>query len=214
MRGSIIRRVFVVAIFLLGFAAIASAGPISGKLTPAELAKIKNGEIIVKNNIDTKTDSGTGVAFGVIKGSVEEFWKVIFDHEHYMDFYPRLEGVRVIKRDKKIAVIEFDMDATLKTITYTTAATVSDDRMRMDWVLDATRPHKYFKKNGGYWQLEKLDDNTLLVEYSVDVALDFGPFSSVATKVVNSMAKDDLPDVIVCTRERVQSGGTWIRPKK
>jgi hypothetical protein len=45
----------------------------------------------------------------------------------------------------------------------------------------------------------------------VDVALDLGPFSKVATKVVNIMAKDDLPEVVRATKLRIESGGTWKR---
>lgn len=211
---SVPRLIIVCSLLVLLFAATSWAGPVSSKLTAAELARVKAGEVILKNNFTEKGDSGSGVAFGIIKGSVDDFWKVIFDHEHYMDFYPRLEGLTIVERNDKLATIEFKMDVTLTTVTYTTIGVVTDDRMGMTWTLDMNRPHKFFKKTDGYWKLEQLEPGVLLVEYQVDVALDFGPFSSIATKIVNSMAKDDLPDVIVCTRNRVESGGTWKRPKK
>jgi ribosome-associated toxin RatA of RatAB toxin-antitoxin module len=200
-------------VFAFTVAAAYAEGPVSSLLTPAELAKVKAGQIVVKNKIDKNSEQGSGAAYGVIKGTPEDFWKVIFDHEHYMEFYPRLKGVTVVERDKSHAVISFKMDATIKTLDYTTAATVTPDRLRMDWVQDDSRPHKYFKKNDGYWQLEQLEPGLLLVEYKVLVALDLGPFSGVASKIVNMMAKDDLPDVVECTRKRVESGGTWVRPK-
>ncbi len=201
-------------VLILSVATTAWAGPVSSKLSPAELAKVKAGEIIVKNDFAKNAERGVGTAYGIIKSSTDDFWKVIFDHEHYMDFYPRLEGVNIVERTNTMAKIEFKMDATLKTLTYTTVGTVTPNRMRMDWVLDKERPHKYFKENGGHWQLEQLEPGMLLIEYSVNVALDLGPFSRVASKIVNSMAKDDLPDVILCTKKRIESGGTWVRGKK
>jgi ribosome-associated toxin RatA of RatAB toxin-antitoxin module len=202
------------AFLVLGVALALADGPVSSQLTANEMAQVKSGQIVVKNKIEKGADQGYGVAYGIIKGTPEDFWKVIFDHEHYMDFYPRLKGVTIVERTKSKAVISFKMDATIKTLDYTTIGTVTDDRLRMDWVQDETRPHKFFKKNDGYWQLEQLEPGVLLVEYKVLVALDLGPFSGVASKIVNMMAKDDLPDVVDCTRKRVESGGTWVRPKK
>ncbi|MDP8223512.1 MAG: SRPBCC family protein [Candidatus Lernaella stagnicola] len=215
MRFSIRLIMLATVVFFVAMTTVAWAGPVTSKLTPEELAAVKAGKVIVKNDIKENSESGVGVAYGVIRGTIDDFWKVIFDHENYTDFYPRLEGIKVVERNKySLATIEFKMDATIKTLTYTTIGTVTADKTRMDWKLDMNRPHKFFKKNGGYWQLEEIEPGVLLAEYQVEVALDLGPFSRVATKIVNSMAKDDLPEVIECTKNRVESGGTWVRPGK
>ncbi|NLH49011.1 MAG: hypothetical protein GX444_10460 [Myxococcales bacterium] len=194
-------------------ASTALAGPVSSKLTPEELAKVKAGQIVVKNNIQNGSEKGYGVAYGIMKGSVDDFWKVIFDYSHYLEFYPRLEKVTPVSVTASQAIVTFDMDATIKTMTYTTVGTIDADRMGMTWVLDMNRPHKFFKANDGHWKLEQLEPGVILAEYLVSVSLDLGPFSGMATKIVNSMAKDDLPDVINCTRKRLESGGTWKRTK-
>jgi ribosome-associated toxin RatA of RatAB toxin-antitoxin module len=196
------------------FASAAWAGPVSSKLSAADMEKLKAGQIIARSDIKAGNESGAGVAFGIIKCTPEEFWKTIFDHEHYTEFYPRLKKIQIVSRDNSKAVITFWMDVTLTTMEYTTIGIVTPDRLRMTWSQDDGKPHKYFKKNDGYWQLEVLDGGLLLVEYKVDVGLDLGVFSSAATKIVNLMAKDDLPEVVDATRKRIESGGTWKRGKK
>ena len=53
-----------ITILALLIATTAFAGPISGKLTADEIAKIKAGEVILKNDIKEGDKSGSGIAFG------------------------------------------------------------------------------------------------------------------------------------------------------
>lgn len=190
------------------------AGPVSQRFSQADLTRLKNGEILIQNNIDPNGTKGNSLAWMVVKGTNEEFWKVIFDFEHYLEVYPRLKRVEVIKLTERQSLVEFDMDATIDVMTYSVIGTLADDRLRQDFNLDKSRPHKYFTSNEGYWLLEELEPGLLLVEYKVSVVLDLGVLSKVATKVVNVFAKDDLPEMMECTRKRLESGGTWTRNKK
>lgn len=207
--------VLLIVVLLLGAATSALAGPVSSQLTAEELARIKNGEIIVKNRIDKDSEQGYGVAYGVMKGSKEDFWAVITDYGNYLDIYPRLEQVSVVKKQgNSVYTVEFHMDATLTTMVYTTESTISPERDKMTWKLAENRPHKYMNKSDGWWQLEELEPGVILAEYRVIIGLDLGIFSKIASKVVQAMSKDDLPDVVECTRKRMESGGTWKRPRK
>jgi len=204
----------LIAGLLLMLAANAWAGPISKRFSEAEMARLKNGEILIENNIDPGGTKGNSLAWMVVKGTNDQFWKTIFDFEHYLEIYPRLKRVEVIKLTEKQSLVEFDMDATIDVMTYSVIGTLAEDRMRQDFNLDKSRPHKYFTSNEGYWLLEELEPGVLLVEYKVSVVLDLGVLSKVATKVVNVFAKDDLPEMMECTRKRIESGGTWTRNKK
>lgn len=201
--------VFCLLAFILLFAGSTLAGPISDKLTAAELAKVKAGEIISKNEIDNASQKGYGVAYGAIKGSPEDLWKLIMDTGSYMEFYPRLNAVNCLKKTNSQALIEFHMDATATEMIYTTINTIAADRLRMDWTLDKSSPHKYLKLSDGYWMAEPIDGGLMLVEYKVIVELDLGILTKVAEKIVNTMAKDDLPEVVLATKKRIESGFTW-----
>lgn len=188
-----------------------SNGLVSSKLTAEEMAKVKAGEIVVKNLIDEETQQGKGAAFGIFHGKVADFWSVIFDYDNYLDIYPRLEKVVLVEQTGNKYVVEFFMDASIKTIVYTTIALLSADKMRLTWTLDENRPHKYLKKTDGYWQLEQLEPGLILAEYLVDIELDVGVFTALVNPVVRAMSRDDLPDVLISTRKRMESGGAWTR---
>jgi len=194
---------------------LAQAGPVSAKLKADELARVKKGEIILKNIIDEQTQKGYGSAFAVYKGTKDEFWKVILDYEHYLDIYPRLKKVTPISKTADTYLVEFYLDASIKTIIYTTINKLSADKSKVSWTLDPNRPHEYLKRTDGYWQLEELEPGLLLAEYRVEVELDMGTgvIASLVNRVVRAMSKDDLPEVMDCTRKRLESGGTWKRKK-
>ena len=91
---------------------------------------------------------------------------------------------------------------------------LNKDKTRLDFGLQMDQPHKRFKTMGGYWEIEVLEPGLLLAEYKVDVALDIPMIGGLITKVVNAMAGDDLPDMLISVRKRIDSGGTWVRSKK
>lgn len=206
------RKVF--ALFLVGcvgliLAGSASAGPVSSKLTAEELATIKGGGIVAKDTLQ-EGPQGYAVAFGIMKfKSVEEFWTVVMDYEHYVDFFPKVKYCTLIKKTNSQSLAEFGVDLGVTTAVYTGIHTIADDRLRMDWTMDKSRPHKFFSASEGWWILEELSAGVWLVEYKMDVKLDFGVLSKAANKAVAAMAKKDLPRVIQNVSKRIESGGTW-----
>ena len=210
-----IRTLFVTALMCL-IASAAFGGPVSDKLTPEELERVKAGEVILKNDISEKCKAGEGVAFGVYRCSLDEFWKVVFDYPNYKDIFPRIVYARIRPEGKTdhFFLTDFSIDATLAKIEYVSFNKLSQDRMRLDFGLDEKFPHKYQKEMNGYWQLEKLGENVYLAEYKVHVALDIPLIGGMVNKIVAAMSGKDLPDVLVSIRKRIDSGGTWTRTAK
>ncbi len=202
-------RILLLIILVVSFSSTARAGIVSDKLTPSELAKVKAGEIVLKNVMDEKTRSGHGVAYGVYKCTREEFWKVIFDYDNYDKVFPRIKSVKLVEKTQDQFLTDFALDATLTTLKYTSYNRPTKDGARLDFGLEKSRPHKYFKEMEGYWQLETLEDGRLLAEYKVTVALDIPMIGKLLTKVVNAMTGKDLPNVLKAVRKRIESGGTW-----
>lgn len=200
-------------VMCLALGAAAQAGLVSDKLTPEELAKVKNGEIITRTQLNDTSTKGVSTAYLLVRCTPEEFWFTVMDYDHYVDFYPRLIKAIVHKKTTRQSQVTYFFDATAATMEYTLIGTVADDRLRQDWTLDKSKPHKYFKVNEGYWILEQLEPGVLLIEYGAIVELDLGVMTKVATKIVNALTTDDLPASMECTRKRVESGNTWVRKK-
>jgi hypothetical protein len=68
--------IFVVLCASVAFwASMASSAnkPVSSKLTAAELAKVMNGEVVLKNVINEQTNQGYGSDFCLFHGTVDQF---------------------------------------------------------------------------------------------------------------------------------------------
>lgn len=198
----------VLAVVLL-FSFQANAESISAKLTAEELEQVKSGKILLKNDIDEKTQKGSGVAFGIYHCSLDDFWNTIYDYPNYADIFPRIIYAKIIKKEEKQFLTEFKLDASLTKLEYVSYNRPSDDKLRLDFGLDPNYPHKYQKSMTGYWQLEKLGENLYLAEYKVQSEIDAGAFTKLIAPIVNAMAGKDLPKVMRAVRMRVESGGTW-----
>ena len=205
-------RIFLlIVVFCLVWAPFAKAGVVSDKLTPEEITRLKAGEVILKNDISKKSKAGSGVAFGVYKCDLDTFWKVVFDYPHYTEFLPRINYAKVIKETPEEFLTEFSINATLTNLVYTSYNRLSKDKLRLDFGLDDSFPHKHQKEMIGYWQLEPLGEGMLLAEYKVSVKLDVPLIGKLIEKIVNAMSGKDLPEVLVSIRKRIDSGGTWKR---
>jgi coenzyme Q-binding protein COQ10 len=187
------------------------AGKVSDKLTPEEIEKIKGGEVILKNDLSESNKSGSGIAYAAYPCTLDDFWKVVLDYEHYKEIFPRIVSVKKFNEEGNRFLTEFKIDVSIKKLTYTSYNVISEDRLRLDFGLDDAYPHKYQKKMGGYWQLEQLGEKMIIAEYKVDVELDIPVIGGLINKIVRSLAGDDLPDVMNSVRKRIESGGTWNR---
>lgn len=184
----------------------------AAKLTAEELARVKQGDIVVHSHLDRETAKGYGIAFGMLHmSSPEDFWAVLWDYAHYPDFFPRILAAREIRKTGRQSQVEYDTDAGVLTLTHTNIHTIADDRLRLDYVLDKSRPHRYVRVHDGYWLLEQLAPGLWLLEYKMVLEFDFGVLSKTANRAVIARAETDLPEALRCVRRRVESGGVWKR---
>jgi len=202
----------IIFFLMLLLPAAAAAQAPSAKLTAEESAQVRRGEIVVKNQLDRETAKGYGVAFGVLHlSSPEDFWSVLWDYAQYPDFFPRILAAREIRKTDRQSQVEYDTDAGILTLTHTNIHTIADDRLRLDYVLDKSRPHRYVRVHDGHWLLEQLEPGLWLLEYKMVLEFDFGVLSKTANRAVIARAETDLPDALRCVRRRVESGGAWKR---
>lgn len=204
--------IFALLAYLVLPLGTAGAGPISERLNAAEKARIDNREVVSRSEVSPDGAKCKAFAFAAINiASKDEVWKILLDHEHLPEFMPRLNKSVCLKQTATQSQVEFELDASIATLTYTLIRTLSADRTRLDWTLDRSRPHKYFKVNEGYYQLEEVAPGKYLIEYMTQVEMDLGVLSKVATKVTADMTGEDLPGVVDGLRKRIESGGVWKR---
>jgi hypothetical protein len=172
--------------------------PVSGQLT-AETGAREKGESSGKIK-SMKTASRATRGLRLMKGTKRSSGR---DHRltgNYLDIYPRLEKSPCCRsRATACTTVEFNMDATLTTMVYTTEST-SARRDKMTWKLVENRPHKYMTKNptaGGCSKRSSPASSS--AEYRVIVGLDLGVSPAWPRKWSWPMSKDDLPDVVECT---------------
>jgi ribosome-associated toxin RatA of RatAB toxin-antitoxin module len=203
--------VIVAVIFILLCGAAAWAGPVSDKLTPEEIEQLKAGRIMSRTNLSGGAKKGFAVAFGVMRfNDPLDFWRVLSDYDHFQDFLPRVQRAIVIRKNGTKTWLELTIDGGIKPVTFTNIYTYDEARQRSEWVLELARPHVPYKKNSGYWQLEKLESGVYLVEYRNEVEVDFGMMAALANRVMASMVKEDLPKIIENVRQRIGTEGVWM----
>ena len=198
-------RIFCMALALiLVFATVSFAGAVRDKLTDEEFERAKKGEIILKNEIDDKTKSGAGIGIGYFSGDIDKFWKLVYDYPNYQNVFPRMIYAKKVGGTPERFLTELKMDATLTKLVYTTYNVPSPNGMELNFGIEKSKPHKYFKDMTGYWKLEKVDGGGFLAEYKVAVSLDLPlGMGKLVTPVVNAMAGKDLPDLFNALRKNM-----------
>jgi len=201
------RIIIVIALSLFIFAINLHAGMVTDKLTPAELERAKQGEIILKNDIKESSESGAGVGYGVFHCKLETFWEIIFDYPNYGRMFPPCAYAKVIKKNPDgafITELQMKLLGGLYTMTYTTYNIPTADKLHLDFGLDKSYPYDKFKEMKGYWQLEQIGEDTYLGEYKVDVELNLPKgIKDIVQKIVNSLAGKDLPKMFLSIRKEI-----------
>lgn len=197
-----------VILFVFAFAAASFAGVVTDKLTKAEMERVKNGEVLLKNEINTNSEAGAGIGYGVFHCKLETFWEIIYDYPDYKRMFPPTTYAKVTKKEPNgNFLLDYQMGfmAGLYKINYTSYNKPSADKMRLDFNLDPNYPHDMLKNFVGYWQLEKIGEDTYLAEYKVAVELSLpGGIKDVVQKIVNSLAGKDLPKMFHSVRKEIE----------
>ena len=184
-------------------------GPISKKLSPADIAKVKKGEIILRSKTAEDTSSGAGFAVGLINKSPDDIWKTILNYDNYAEFMPRVETCKTTLKQGNRIDSYYELDMGLTDIEYTLIHYINRDKNRLTWKLDDTKPRDYVTKTTGYWQLEPLAQGGTLIEYNVEVDVHIPVIGWLIRGLIRKLTNDDLPNVIGTMKKRVESGNTW-----
>jgi coenzyme Q-binding protein COQ10 len=186
-------------------------GPITKKLSAAELVSIKVGKVILRSKTNEQSESGSGYAIGFINATPDQIWDTILDYDKYAEFQPRItECKKTLHKGNRVDA-HFTLDMDITDIEYDIIHTFHPLKNRLTWVLDTSKPADYLTATTGYYQVEALPDGGSLIEYSVVVDLEISVpgVGYVVRKVAKYVTGTDLPNVIKLLKKRVESGNTW-----
>ncbi len=109
-RGKITGRPAAVAAAAFLLLLLAACGKPLAVGTPEFDQALKEGEIIVLTQAVEGTDLQTVIAYAALKTDIEAFWMMIMDFNRFDEFLPRVDGMKVLRREGKIRYINMKIN--------------------------------------------------------------------------------------------------------
>jgi coenzyme Q-binding protein COQ10 len=145
----------------------------------------------------------------VVDVPMERFWEVVADYEAYPGFVPSVKRTRVVRTDKGVKDVEYEVDLGVKTIKYTLRH-LEHAPDRMTWSLVKG---EMMKVSNGAWELSHHAGKTL-ARYTVEVQVQKPPLvpQSIMDRVSDELTKVQLPRTLDAFKAQAERGTLTRRP--
>lgn len=188
-------------------------GPsVRAEFTKDEFARMKKGDILFEGGfVETaeKVQKGEFIARIYIKADRKAVWEVVRDYENMEEYTPRLQKATILKKEGETYYLKYDIKILWFDITYYPVVHGTELYRRIDWETDMTQDND-IAGTTGYWLLEDAPDGSgTILNYVSYVDIGF----LVPLLLAKVVAKKNLSDVLGNMKKRIESGGTWIKPK-
>jgi coenzyme Q-binding protein COQ10 len=139
----------------------------------------------------------------VVDVTVEEFWKVVADYEAYSGFVPSVKKTRVVRTEKGVKDVEYEVDLGVKTIKYTLRH-LEHAPTKMTWSL---LKGDMMKISNGAWELSNHAGKTL-ARYTVEVQVQRPALvpQAIVDRVSDELTKVQLPRTLDAFKARAEKG--------
>jgi len=139
----------------------------------------------------------------VVDVTVEEFWKVVADYEAYSGFVPSVKKTRVVRTEKGVKDVEYEVDLGVKTIKYTLRH-LEHAPSKMTWSL---LKGDMMKVSNGAWELSNHAGKTL-ARYTVEVQVQRPALvpQAIVDRVSDELTKVQLPRTLDAFKARAEKG--------
>ncbi len=139
----------------------------------------------------------------VVDVPVEAFWEVVADYEAYSGFVPSVKKTRVVRADKGVKDVEYEVDLGVKTIKYTLRH-LEHAPTRMTWSL---LKGDMMKVSNGAWELSNHAGKTL-ARYTVEVQVQRPALvpQAIVDRVSDELTKVQLPRTLDAFKVRAEKG--------
>jgi coenzyme Q-binding protein COQ10 len=145
----------------------------------------------------------------VVDVPLERFWEVVADYEAYPGFVPSVKRTQVVRADKGVKDVEYEVDLGVKTIKYTLRH-LEHAPDRMTWSLVKG---EMMKVSNGAWELSHHAGKTL-ARYTVEVQVQKPPLvpQSIMDRVSDELTKVQLPRTLDAFKAQAEKGTLTRRP--
>lgn len=180
--------------------------------TASEWEVLKTGAVVATEVFSPRPD-GTQATDTLVKIWIraprEEVWKVLRDYNHFGEFMPRVRSCAIWKQEGETYWIVYDTEVLGVQVKYHLVTRGKDKYRRIDFELDPSRPNEIREAQGYYLLDEAPEGQGTVLSYSARVATAFPAPEFLARRV----SKPNLIQVVKNVRQRVESRGTWKKPK-
>jgi coenzyme Q-binding protein COQ10 len=137
----------------------------------------------------------------VVDVTVEAFWEVVADYESYSRFVPSVKRTHVVRTEKGVKDVEYEVDLGVKTIKYTLRH-LEHAPDRMTWSL---LKGDMMKVSNGAWELSNHAGRTL-ARYTVEVQVQKPPLvpQAIVDRVSDELTKVQLPKTLEAFKARAE----------
>jgi len=139
----------------------------------------------------------------VVDVPLERFWEVVADYEAYSGFVPSVKRTRVVRTDKGVKDVEYEVDLGVKTIKYVLRH-IEQSPARMTWSLVKG---DMMKVSNGAWELSNHSGKTL-ARYTVEVQVSKPPLvpQAIVDRISDELTKVQLPKTLEAFKARAEKG--------
>ena len=166
-------------------------------LTGVQIAELRRGRVVAESSIEGS--AGAAHVLALSRCSREAIWEVLLDHEHFPEFMPHIESMRVLRRSETTERAVQGVNAVVSTVRYALDYKFDKAEFVIEYALATDLPHDIEAVRGS-WRLWRAPGGTL-IEYQS--AVDAGkPVPDFIKRYVSGRAATDALDAI---RKRAES---------
>ena len=176
-------------------------------MTPAEIARVKKGEIVILNAPENVNGKQMITAAFIFNQPIDTVWTLMTSGWRQQEYLPRLQSSKKIKQWEGHDIIEMHVSIIGIDISYQVLGDRDKSKYRSSWKLNPDYDND-MKQVTGFFQFYYIDDTHTLARYGTWVEV--GAFIPAA--VQEYMTKRDLPTALAAQKKWVDSNGTYRKP--
>lgn len=203
------RYMALIAMLVLVSVARAFTVDIDATLTDEVKKKLDKREAVVcKNKIEDKGEKvvSNSAAMIIINAPIDKTWPYFTDFEKFPEYIPRMVlSEKYTEKDGKIGIKQM-LKVLWKKVTYHVLQLNDEAHYTMTFELDKSKENDVAETNG-QWVLRPYGEGKTLAVYSL--ALDTG--MAVPRFIQTMLLNQDLPATMEAMRDRVESGGKYVK---
>jgi hypothetical protein len=176
-------------------------------MTPAEIARVKKGEIVILNQPENVNGRQMITAAFIFNQPIDTVWTLMTSGWRQQEYLPRLQSSKLIKKWEGHDIIEMHVSILGIGIAYQVLGDRDKSKYRSSWKLNPDFDND-MKQVTGFFQFYYVDDTHTLARYGTWVEV--GTF--IPGTVQEYMTKRDLPTALAAQKKWVDSNGTYRKP--